>query len=138
MLFIVLFIYVVDFFILEQNLRKSSEPLDPVIQYLKSHNLREGFATYWSGSITTVLSNGQIQSRAVIYAGRQMSPYHWVSKSSWYRSTHAVFFILDQSSKSFGVDPDIVMKEFGTPAKQKKIGDYTIFIWNHEISLHGE
>lgn len=138
MLFMILSIYMVDFFVLEQNLRKSSQPLDPVIQYLKSHNLREGFATYWSGSITTVLSNGQIQSRAVLYTGKQLSPFHWVSKSSWYRSTHAVFFILDQSSKNFGVDPDVVIKEFGTPAKQKKIGDYTIFIWNHEISLHGE
>ncbi len=101
--------------------------------FLLDHHLEYGYAGYWNASIITVHTQGKVSVRPVIAEnGWVIQPYHWLSEDSWYQNS-ARFIIIDKDN-SFNISYRSGTNTFGTPDIIYTLDDYTIFVWNRNIS----
>jgi hypothetical protein len=105
-----------------------------VIDFLEERNLKEGYGSYWSSGIFTVLSDGKVRVRQV-RAGPsgQLEPLRWVSAKRWYETDGARFLIF--RDKTAGVDLDSGVATWGEPASVETIDGYHIAIWTNPIHV---
>lgn len=103
-----------------------------VIHYIEKEKLTHGFSPYWNANILTVLSSGKIKSRAVLYDGNFIAPYHWLSKNTWYCFSNDPFFVI-YAPNDFGINEQTIFKTFGFPTKIKSIGPYRIYSYRSDI-----
>ena len=107
----------------------TNSPAVSVSKWLLEQNLTCGIGEYWSASIISVLSHGQVIVRAVIPAADgSVQPYLWVSKDEWYKGKTSPGFYIEQSGMS---TPNLI-ETYGQPKEVENIDGYKIFVFSEK------
>lgn len=89
--------------------------------YIQSHDLGDGYGTFWVASSVTVRGNNDV--RPVTYDGEKGEAFHWLSKNSWYgfKSQYVVLSNRNDIIK--------VARQFGDDYQTISIGDAHLVIY---------
>jgi len=112
---------------------------EPVLQQklsavLLENNLTSGYASYWNASSITVLSDGNVNVRAIAANNEKLEAFEWLSKDEWYKE-YANFVIIADNDL-FGVTGEIAKKNFGTPSEIIDCGQFHIYKYEKDISAY--
>ena len=131
--FVFLVVFALSFFI-DSFHKKSPKYLDEkkMINYLEKKGLNYGFSPYWDANVLTVLSEEKVKNRAVLYDGKSIVPYYWLSENTWYCQPKTSFFVLYRPQKDFDISSQNIIRIFGKPVIKKIIGPYRVFIYSVE------
>jgi len=115
-----------------------AQPPLTVVKFLEDNGLTEGYGSYWSASILSVISDGKVVVRQVSAGPGSIVPLRWYSAEQWYAMNDARFLIF--KDKAFGVGLYEVPTTWGPPMQVKRIDGYTVMVWNSPIhvSLQGD
>ncbi len=102
-----------------------------LVEELKNHDLRFGYAPYWDSHVYTVFSDGVVDIRPIKFTDEGLSAETWLSSDGWYQkdaSPGKVFFLAN------GDDVDDFyngMKKMNMPdpIEQFTFGRYTIIVF---------
>ena len=121
-----------------QVFRPIAKPPVNVIRFLEENGLREGYGSYWSASILSVISDGKIAVRQVAAGREGMVPLRWLSSEDWYAMKDARFLIFKDTA--FGVNLHTAIRSWGSPMRVEQIDGYTVAVWDSAIGvpLHGD
>jgi hypothetical protein len=112
-----------------------SQPQTGLGNFLEAHKLTSGIGDYWSASITTVVTNGQVTVRPVISNPTgKLVRYGRQSSAVWYKG-QSFQFLVYTTATPFGVDSVVASRTFGTPEQTYVIGSYHVLVWSHPISI---
>ncbi|ENZ2118821.1 hypothetical protein ACGGXP_003037 [Salmonella enterica] len=89
--------------------------------YIQSHDLGDGYGTFWVASSVTVRGGNDV--RPVTYDGEKEEAFHWLSKNSWY-GFKSRYVVLSNSN-----DIAKVERQFGRDYQVVNIGDAHIVIY---------
>lgn len=103
--------------------------------FLESHGLHNGVGAYWSASIVTVESSGQVAVRPVVTAGGRIVRYDRNSAGYWYERPFG-FLVYDTALPWGGVSSQSATATFGPPAKTYTVaGIYKVLVWAKPIHV---
>ncbi|MFZ0667412.1 MAG: hypothetical protein WAM97_16785 [Acidimicrobiales bacterium] len=110
-------------------------PETPLVNFLEAHHLDQGIGDYWSASIVTVVSNGNVTVRPVISnpAGKLVR-YDRQSSSDWYEAKSFQFLVYNLAIP-VGVELGTATSTFGEPDHTYQIGTFTVLTWSHPVSV---
>jgi hypothetical protein len=102
-------------------------------RWLAAHHLTCGVGDYWSSSIITALTRGNVTVRAVWSAPEgHLVPVRWIDDDNWYRGTNTPSFAIWQERRESipmqHVDAQAVAATYGTPLRLEHIADFTIAV----------
>ncbi|QLF71694.1 hypothetical protein FE840_018825 (plasmid) [Peteryoungia desertarenae] len=105
-----------------------------VLAFMKSNNLRYGYASYWNASVYSVLSDGETLVRPIHI--NSLSPFRHLSSDRWYSETSwaGPSFILLSSNELEYFDESHLIAHGYKPEKRLKIANYTILTFTENIS----
>ena len=102
-----------------------------LVEDLKSHDLKFGYAEYWHSHIYTVFSNGEVDIRPMQFDAKGISLVKWLSSDTWYQKEATqgkVFFLLtDQDIKEF--EAGAQAREMPDPIEVFKSGKYSVYVF---------
>jgi len=119
-----------------------SQPTTPpanisLASWLSDHHLTYGLSGYWTSSSVTVDSDGRVDVRALLQFSMRRDL--WMSNVSWYSpALHYANFIVFDSQPGFMSHWEpraLVRKYFGRPAWLRRIGPYTVLVWDKNLLL---
>jgi len=110
-----------------------AKPPMTVVKFLEDNGLTEGYGSYWSASILSVLSEGKLVVRQVGGAREGIVPLRWSSSEQWYAMKDARFLIY--KDKAFGAGPFKAVTTWGPPLQLKQIDGYTVMIWDSPLHV---
>jgi len=90
-----------------------TKPPLTVIKFLEGNGLTEGYGSYWSAGILSVISDGKIVVRQVGAGPGGIVPVRWYSSEEWYAMKDARFLIF--KDKTWGVGLDKAVTTWGPP-----------------------
>jgi len=90
-----------------------TKPPLTVIKFLEGNGLTEGYGSYWSAGILSVISDGKIVVRQVGAGPGGIVPVRWYSSEEWYAMKNARFLIF--KDKTWGVGLDKAVTTWGPP-----------------------
>ncbi|MDE7313437.1 MAG: hypothetical protein K2N87_17750 [Eubacterium sp.] len=113
-----------------------------LIAFLKEHDLRCGYASFWNASKITVLSGKNVNVRHIIHSGEtddMLSIYRWFCKNEWYEESANFILINNEDGKAgeedlFGVSEKRVIEFFGVPRESYEMDKYLILVYDYDIS----
>ena len=115
--------------------RPVAEPPQGVIQFLEAQGFTEGYGSYWSSGILTVLSRGKVKVRQVSVGPEgKLVPLEWQSARRWYATDQAKFLVIDRMPV-FGVDRFTAIRTWGVPKYEEMIDGYLILTWPSPLHL---
>ncbi|MBC8104470.1 MAG: hypothetical protein H7Z41_17985 [Cytophagales bacterium] len=112
-------------------------PATRLAAWLEERGLRDGYGAYWCSSITTLVSEGRVRVRALRRSENgngKMEPLIWGVDTRWYQSHGPVRFVVVDSLGTYAVTEKNVIQAFGNPDATHHLEDYTILVWNQDIS----
>ncbi|MGH3213447.1 MAG: hypothetical protein ACRDN1_08665 [Trebonia sp.] len=115
---------------------KQQAETQQLADWLVAHHLTGGLAKYWGASSTTLSSGGQVLVAPTSDLGKQ--PYTWVAKASWYDPavSRAAFVVaVPGSGNAYAFSEAGVRRAFGQPAREYRVGQYIIMIWDKNLLL---
>ncbi|HET6189941.1 MAG TPA: hypothetical protein VFE59_23470, partial [Trebonia sp.] len=115
---------------------KQQAETQQLADWLVAHHLTDGLAKYWAASSTTLSSGGQVLVVPTADLGKQ--PYTWVAKGSWYdpAASRATFVVAVPGPGNAYAFPEAgVRQAFGTPAREYRVGQYMIMVWDKNLLL---
>lgn len=104
-----------------------------LISFLEENNLEYGYASFWNASNNTVLSKEKVKIRHIIKSGEEYVMHNWFNKNCWYEEP-AKFVLINNDEEIFGVDERSVIAYFGEPVTKREIKNYTVLIYDKELS----
>ncbi len=107
-------------------------PQEKISVFLKKHNLKYGYGSYWNSATITLYSENKVKVRQVLSYNNKLYPYLWLSNYNWY--TRKADFVIFGNQKTKIITKEIAINSFGKPYKEYKIDGYTILAWNYNIS----
>ena len=109
------------------------QPTSPLGAFLISKHLQVGIGDYWSSSIVTVDTSGQVAVRPVVIGlSGTLVRFGKQSTSTWYSGQSFQFFAFDAASDNAA---SAAIKTFGSPAQNYTIGNYQVFTWPHDVKV---
>jgi hypothetical protein len=123
----------------------AAQPAQPaetqtLADWLVAHHLTAGLAKYWAANSTTLSSGGQV--RVFPVSDLAQEPYTWVSKPAWYDPavSRANFVVAVPGSAgpdgtAYAFSEPGVRSVFGPPAREYRVGQYIIMVWNKNLLL---
>ena len=116
-------------------------PAATLSAFLLAHHLHHGVGDYWSSSIITVASKGEVAVRPVI-AGTpgHLVRYEKQSSAAWYGAKEPFNFLVFNAGAIWnGVDAAATVATFGHPKHVYAVGTYRIYVWAtpHTVSVLG-
>jgi hypothetical protein len=103
--------------------------------WLAAHHLTYGLGGYWTSSSVTIDSGNTVQVRALMQY--TMHDNLWMSDKAWYdpKLHYANFIVLDSQVGYFTHWEPVALihQYFGSPAKIYQAGQYSIWVWNHNL-----
>jgi hypothetical protein len=107
-------------------------PTASLSAWLKAHGLTYGLAGYWDSSVITLLSDNQVQVRAVAMYGSQVFRYDWETNTLWFDASRhdATFVITDLAGN--GLSPS-AESYFGKPVKVEHVAHWAILIYQKNL-----
>lgn len=110
------------------------EPPSEVIKFLQANQLSEGYGSYWTADILTVLSDGRLKVRQVAIGPEgKLLPFEWQSSRQWYEMKDARFLIFKDDA--YGVNSTTAVATWGLPNDRTEIDGYTILSWKTPLHL---
>jgi hypothetical protein len=113
-----------------------------ISSWLLNNDLRQGFGPYWSSSIVTAATRGQVKVRALTSDTQgRLKPFEWEASKAWYHraamnGTRAIFILVDKSDTRFYNEAD-VMRNLGEPSKKQEVGSYIVNVYDSDnLRLH--
>jgi hypothetical protein len=116
----------------DRELDRPSAPQSAVAlgSFLEAHDLRSGVGDYWSSSIVTVVTGGQVAVRPVIpNKSSILVRYGRQSAADWYANVHFTFLVFDLARPWRGVNATTATATLGKPAQQFNVGTYVVLVW---------
>ena len=113
----------------------AADPDREIVTWLQHHQLRYGFASYWTASAVTVDSGETIRVRPVSRTGPVLSVVPWESKASWYDASHDPRFVIISRHSglcwrmTIGDWQHAARRTFGTPTATYHVAGYLILVW---------
>lgn len=104
--------------------------------FLEARQLVVGVGDYWTASITTVATGGDVTVRPVIAtpSGRVVR-YQRQSAEAWYTNQPFQFLVYDAARRWGGVDANSASRTFGSGAHVYAVGPYRVLVWPHRLSV---
>lgn len=102
-----------------------------LVEELKNHGLKFGYATYWDSHMYTVLSDGAVDIRPIEIDEKGVTLVKWLSSDRWYQKDSTdgkVFFMVlheDIEDLYIGIN-NLNMPD---PIEEFAFGKYTIFVF---------
>ena len=119
---------------------KPFQRYDEVGAFLERHGLHDGVGDYWSASIVTVETNGNVAVRPVtLGANGRLVRYAWETTADWYAG-HKFNFLIFNTLYPFGdVDIRTAIATFGRPSWHARIDHVEVLVWKkpHTVSPNG-
>jgi len=115
---------------------KQQAETQQLADWLVAHHLTGGLAKYWAASSTTLSSGGQVLVVPTADLGKQ--PYTWVAKGSWYdpAASRATFVVaVPGPGNAYAFSEAGVRRAFGKPAREYRVGQYIIMVWDKNLLL---
>lgn len=107
--------------------------------FLSQRRLTVGIGDYWSASIVTVESGGDVAVRPVIADDQgRIVRYGKQSASSWYSGVPFQFFVFNAGAIFDATDASAARRTFGRPNHVYAVGSYRILTWPHPVSVSVE
>jgi hypothetical protein len=110
-------------------------PVQSVAAWLVAHHQRDGLATYWQGTETTVASGGRVLVAPVTATGTAAK--HWEASSAWYQPSRyrATFVIagLSPISSENALSVAAARARFGRPAAEYHVGIDIVMIYRYNL-----
>ena len=101
--------------------------------WLRENNLSEGYGPFWSASIVTLASHGEVQVRAVAPSGpSSLSPFTWLSNAQWYDEPdpgERRFVIYDSRGGAFVYERERAVATLGQPIESHPVGPFEVMIY---------
>ena len=115
------------------SLTKPEIPGAKLTSFLMDRHLTHGYSQFWLASSTTVRSKEMVNISPVLSRGTYVVPFHWLSDEKWY-TNEANFVVVDNVKNIFNVNLTAAVNTFGVPDETYRVDDYTILVWNKNIS----
>ena len=110
--------------------------LDPLIDRLEERGGTLGYATFWNSTAVSVLSNGRVNLRPILYQDGLPRPFHHLSSRTWYSgqagTRTALVFDRDRDTES-PLDEARLAQLVGPPASTTDVGTYRVLIYPHDV-----
>jgi hypothetical protein len=106
-------------------------------EFLVKNNLKYGYASFWSAGVISVLSDGKVLVRQIIFKNQLPEPHLWLSSSDWYRPSYYAgeSFLLLTDWESNNINWTELEKKYKViPTKKLKFTKYNIYIFDDNIS----
>ncbi len=102
-----------------------------LVEELKNHGLKFGYATYWDSHMYTVLSDGAVDIRPIEIDEKGITLVKWLSSDRWYQkdSTDGKVFFMVLHEKIEELYIGINNLNMPDPIEQFVFGKYTIFVF---------
>jgi hypothetical protein len=106
-------------------------------QFLAARDLHDGIGDYWSASITTVITDGNVVIRPVIQrpTDGDLVRYGRNSTESWYSGQQFQFLVFNGALPWGGVDAASAAHTFGAPAHMYRVGTYYVLTYARPITV---
>jgi hypothetical protein len=107
-----------------------------VAAWLQDHSLTEGYGSYWSSSIITMLTSNKVKVRALSASGDALAPYLWWNcNTAWYTKPSPDgppqrFVLVDSAPVLGALTEEQVIATLGNPAQAVPVGKYVVFIYD--------
>jgi len=107
-----------------------------IAAWLQDHSLTEGYGSYWSSSIVTVLTSNHVKVRALAASGDALAPYIWWNcNTAWYTSPspdgpRQRFVLVDRAPVLGALTEDRVIATLGPPAQAIPVGKFVVYIYD--------
>jgi hypothetical protein len=116
------------------------QPVQPVTgsqlaAFLADRGLTNGIGTYWTSTMTTVASGGQVSIRPVISDHGRLVRYGRQGTADWYTGQQFQFLVYDTTDPWGGVDADTAAATFGPVASTYRLGGYRVLTWAHPLTI---
>ena len=102
-----------------------------LVEDLKSHDLKFGYAEYWHSHIYTVFSNGEVDIRPIQFDANGMTLVKWLSSDAWYQKEatqgKVFFLVMPEDIKEF--EAGIQAREMPDPIEIFKSGKYSVYVF---------
>jgi hypothetical protein len=96
---------------------------------LAKTGIRQGYATYWNGNSTTLVSHGEIRTCGVVL-NPQLGPFRWlVSKDCFDTPSEDRFFLALERGEIGMASRERLVREAGAPDEIVRVADYEIWIY---------
>jgi hypothetical protein len=107
-------------------------------RWLEARHLTNGIGAYWSASIVTVVSSGDVTVRPVVSspAGRLMR-YQRNSASYWYGRPFG-FLVFSLPAVWGGVDEKTAVATFGNPARTYRVDGFEVMVWKKSLRVSSQ
>ena len=122
------------------NTQNVSEELDSsleIVQFLKDHDLKCGYASFWNASFFTVLSKEDVAIRHITYSDDMFIMRNWFCKNSWYQE-EAHFILINTNGEGdslFCNNAGSSIYFFGDPVERYDFNGYLILVYDYDLSL---
>jgi hypothetical protein len=109
------------------------QPAGPLASFLLAHQLTNGVGSYWSASITTVVSKGEVTVRPVApdAAGR-LQRYTRESAAGWYSGDRFQFFVYSVPIDG-ARETTLARKTWGGPVHSYLVGRFVVLVFDHPL-----
>lgn len=110
------------------------QPAGPLASFLLAHQLTNGVGSYWSASITTVESRGEVTVRPVVAdAGGRLQRYTKESAASWYTGDRFQFFVYSVPIDGTG-EMTLATETWGRPVHSYFVaGSFMVLVFDHPL-----
>ena len=96
---------------------------------LAKTGLRRGFATYWKGNLTTVISEGRIETCGVSLKP-QLAPFRWLVSKDCFDPPADRYFLALTRPEIAAVGRPLLISEAGAPEQIVTADEYEIWIYS--------
>ena len=132
-------------------------PFKPLTYWLKKHDLKYGYGSYFDSGVITLTSDNKIKVRQALSGiNGKIVQYKWVSNKNWYKknaffviySEHFIYGGIDKTSviNTFGKPSRVYVEDFqgtigkayGRPAGKHTMPPYVIMVYKNGIRIDGK
>ncbi len=102
-----------------------------LVEELKNHDLKFGYAEYWDSHIYTVFSNGDVDIRPIEIDEKGITLSKWLNSDTWYQKDAAdgkVFFMVELKDEDY-LALGMAKLNMPDPIEKFSFGKYTIFVF---------
>ncbi|EIP6817343.1 putative membrane protein [Escherichia coli 1-110-08_S3_C1] len=111
------------------SLDKKNHEINDISKYIKEHNLKAGFASFWFASSVSLNSGSEISPVVFNNHEGSVKPFLWLAKINNYEQNNS--FIIADSKE----DMDAAIMQYGRPDVIDKVMSKFILVWNDGINI---
>lgn len=118
--------------------KRTELPQDRLADFLIANNLHNGYGKFWNASSVTLLSEGAVNVRAIIFdGGRDLHKFNWFCKDAWYYPHYSNFVVIENAEREndpFKITPASVVRSLGKPAQILTVDIFSIYVYDRDIT----